>query len=145
MIADFSNFGILMIGRLLGGIATSLLFSVFEAWLIRAHADANIKHVSRPANVQPIMNPHECKSDAWEIFLVVVVREFSDCHRCWTIGRKGIETIRDDRNPGRLNIRWRVSQSIRYFPRSIDSLWHICYAALGRELRRGPRFSNWGG
>jgi hypothetical protein len=34
-----------MIGRLLGGIATSLLFSVFEAWLIRAHADANIKHV----------------------------------------------------------------------------------------------------
>jgi hypothetical protein len=43
--ADFSNFGILMIGRLLGGIATSLLFSVFEAWLIRAHADANIKHV----------------------------------------------------------------------------------------------------
>jgi MFS transporter, MFS domain-containing protein family, molybdate-anion transporter len=34
-----------MIGRLLGGIATSLLFSVFEAWLIRAHADANLKHM----------------------------------------------------------------------------------------------------
>lgn len=32
-----------MIGRLLGGIATSLLFSIFEAWLIRAHADANLK------------------------------------------------------------------------------------------------------
>lgn len=32
-----------MIGRLLGGIATSLLFSVFDAWLIRAHADANVK------------------------------------------------------------------------------------------------------
>lgn len=38
-----------MIGRLLGGVATSLLFSVFEAWLIRAHADANIKHVSHLA------------------------------------------------------------------------------------------------
>jgi hypothetical protein len=32
-----------MLGRLLGGVATSLLFSVFEAWLIRAHADNNIK------------------------------------------------------------------------------------------------------
>lgn len=37
----FHSFGILMIGRLLGGVATSLLFSVFEAWLIRAHADSN--------------------------------------------------------------------------------------------------------
>jgi MFS transporter, MFS domain-containing protein family, molybdate-anion transporter len=34
-----------MIGRLLGGIATSLLFSIFEAWLIRSHADANVKHM----------------------------------------------------------------------------------------------------
>jgi hypothetical protein len=32
-----------MLGRLLGGVATSLLFSVFEAWLIRAHADNGIK------------------------------------------------------------------------------------------------------
>jgi len=32
-----------MLGRLLGGIATSLLFSIFEAWLIRSHADANLK------------------------------------------------------------------------------------------------------
>jgi hypothetical protein len=32
-----------MWGRLFGGIATSLLFSVFDAWLIRAHADANLK------------------------------------------------------------------------------------------------------
>lgn len=31
-----------MIGRLLGGIATSLLFSVFEAWLIGAHATAGV-------------------------------------------------------------------------------------------------------
>lgn len=41
---DFKDFGILMIGRLLGGIATSLLFSIFEAWLIRSHADAQLKN-----------------------------------------------------------------------------------------------------
>ena len=39
---DFNDFNILMLGRLLGGVATSLLFSVFEAWLIRSHADAKI-------------------------------------------------------------------------------------------------------
>ena len=33
-----------MVGRLLGGIATSLLFSIFEAWLIRSHADAQLKN-----------------------------------------------------------------------------------------------------
>lgn len=33
-----------MLGRLLGGVATSLLFSIFEAWLIRAHADIDAKH-----------------------------------------------------------------------------------------------------
>ena len=31
-----------MIGRLLGGVATSLLFSVFEAWLIGAHGSAGL-------------------------------------------------------------------------------------------------------
>lgn len=31
-----------MLGRLLGGISTSLLFSVFDAWLIRSHADADL-------------------------------------------------------------------------------------------------------
>lgn len=31
-----------MIGRLLGGVSTSLLFSVFEAWLIRSHSDAHL-------------------------------------------------------------------------------------------------------
>ncbi|CAJ1930731.1 unnamed protein product [Cylindrotheca closterium] len=38
----FKDYSILMLGRLLGGVATSLLFSVFEAWLIRAHADAEL-------------------------------------------------------------------------------------------------------
>jgi hypothetical protein len=31
-----------MLGRLLGGVSTSLLFSVFEAWLIRSHSDADL-------------------------------------------------------------------------------------------------------
>lgn len=38
----FNHFGVLMLGRLLGGIATSLLFSVFDSWLIRSHAEAGI-------------------------------------------------------------------------------------------------------
>ena len=33
----FSNFAMLIIGRILGGIATSLLFSCFEAWLVHEH------------------------------------------------------------------------------------------------------------
>ena len=42
MTKHFKDFNILMLGRLLGGVATSLLFSVFEAWLIRSHADAKL-------------------------------------------------------------------------------------------------------
>jgi MFS family permease len=33
----FSNFQILLLGRLLGGISTSLLFTVFEAWMVSQH------------------------------------------------------------------------------------------------------------
>lgn len=33
----FNNFTILMIGRLLGGIATSILYSAFETWMIHEH------------------------------------------------------------------------------------------------------------
>ena len=43
MTKHYKNFHILMLGRLLGGVATSLLFSVFDSWLIRAHADAGVK------------------------------------------------------------------------------------------------------
>ena len=47
-LVDFKSFSILMIGRLLGGIATSLLFSVFEAWLIGAHASAGLmSHIGK--------------------------------------------------------------------------------------------------
>eukprot|EP00276_Gloeochaete_wittrockiana_P007245 CAMPEP_0184656712 /NCGR_PEP_ID=MMETSP0308-20130426/16700_1 /TAXON_ID=38269 /ORGANISM="Gloeochaete witrockiana, Strain SAG 46.84" /LENGTH=398 /DNA_ID=CAMNT_0027093957 /DNA_START=285 /DNA_END=1481 /DNA_ORIENTATION=- len=33
----FNNYNILMVGRLLGGIATSLLFSAFESWMVFEH------------------------------------------------------------------------------------------------------------
>lgn len=33
----FNNFGILMVGRLLGGISTSILFSAFESWMVSEH------------------------------------------------------------------------------------------------------------
>ena len=33
----FNDFWILMVGRLLGGIATSILYSAFESWLIYEH------------------------------------------------------------------------------------------------------------
>eukprot|EP00300_Choanocystis_sp_HF-7_P001055 c10860_g1_i1.p1 GENE.c10860_g1_i1~~c10860_g1_i1.p1 ORF type:complete len:471 (+),score=114.92 c10860_g1_i1:46-1413(+) len=34
-----NNFSVLMLGRVLGGISTSLLFSVFESWMVKAHND----------------------------------------------------------------------------------------------------------
>lgn len=37
----FKNFGSLMVGRLLGGIATALLFSVFESWVVCENARRN--------------------------------------------------------------------------------------------------------
>ena len=42
---DVKQYFVLMIGRILGGIATSLLFSVFDAWLIRCHYDSGIEHM----------------------------------------------------------------------------------------------------
>jgi len=42
MTKHFKSFPVLMLGRLLGGVATSLLFSVFEAWLIGAHSNAGV-------------------------------------------------------------------------------------------------------
>jgi len=52
----FKDYNMLMLGRLLGGVSTSLLFSVFEAWLIKAHADADL--------------PKQClpKSFSWAAF-----------------------------------------------------------------------------
>lgn len=38
-----SDYWVLMIGRLLGGIATSLLFSAFESWAVAAHNAAGFE------------------------------------------------------------------------------------------------------
>ena len=35
MLKHSPNYWVLMVGRLLGGISTSLLFSAFEAWMVR--------------------------------------------------------------------------------------------------------------
>lgn len=56
MTKHFKDYNMLMLGRLLGGVSTSLLFSVFEAWLIKAHSDAEL--------------PKQClpKSFSWAAF-----------------------------------------------------------------------------
>ena len=36
----FNNFSVLLLGRLLGGIATSILFSAFESWMVAEHKQA---------------------------------------------------------------------------------------------------------
>lgn len=38
----FSSFWILFLGRVVSGIATSLLFSVFESWLVNEHNAVSI-------------------------------------------------------------------------------------------------------
>jgi len=42
MTKHFKNYWMLMVGRLLGGVCTSLLFSIFDSWLIKAHTLANL-------------------------------------------------------------------------------------------------------
>ena len=45
----WSNYNVLMLGRFFGGIATSLLFSAFESWLVSEHMSVRtnpIAHVS---------------------------------------------------------------------------------------------------
>ena len=39
----FRDFKVLLLGRLLGGVSTSLLFSVFDSWLIKAHTKAGLE------------------------------------------------------------------------------------------------------
>ena len=39
----FHDFNILLIGRFLGGVATSLLFSVFDSWLIKSHSSLGLE------------------------------------------------------------------------------------------------------
>ncbi len=42
------SYEVLMFGRVLGGIATSLLFSVFDSWLVAEHAcNERLREMSR--------------------------------------------------------------------------------------------------
>ena len=43
---DFKHFWLLFGGRILAGISTSLMYSVFDSWLIKAHEIENIDKVS---------------------------------------------------------------------------------------------------
>jgi MFS transporter, MFS domain-containing protein family, molybdate-anion transporter len=45
MTKHFNSFAILMFGRLLAGIATSLLFSTFESWLVCEHKRRGLREV----------------------------------------------------------------------------------------------------
>lgn len=45
MTKHWGVYGVLMMGRVLGGIATSLLFSAFESWLVAEHI--KVRHNSR--------------------------------------------------------------------------------------------------
>ncbi len=46
----FKNFNLLLLGRVGGGIATSLLFSVFESWLIGAHIEKGLTSSGNKTN-----------------------------------------------------------------------------------------------
>ena len=46
-IEDVRHFWILIISRLCSGIATSLLFSAFESWIIKAHAVEHLDKVRK--------------------------------------------------------------------------------------------------
>lgn len=40
------QYKVLMVGRILGGIATSLLFSAFESWLIAEHNKVSLRFIT---------------------------------------------------------------------------------------------------
>ena len=41
-----NDFGVLLIGRVIGGLTTSLLFSAFESWLVAKHRAMGLSHAS---------------------------------------------------------------------------------------------------
>lgn len=45
----YADYSVLLAGRLLGGVATSLLFSAFESWLVSEHNRARVCGPSRIA------------------------------------------------------------------------------------------------
>ena len=53
-----NNFKILLFGRILAGIATSLLYSVFEAWFICAHVKSSLleQHIAKSFSIVSYSN-----------------------------------------------------------------------------------------
>lgn len=51
----WQDFRVLLAGRLLGGVATSLLFSAFESWLVSEHNKARSQRLDASCRAQP---PH---------------------------------------------------------------------------------------
>lgn len=51
----FNDYNMLLLGRLLGGVSTSILFSAFEAWMIHEHKRVRPRPVARgvPATASP--------------------------------------------------------------------------------------------
>ena len=41
----FDDFWILMLGRVLGGVSTSILYSAFEAWMVHEHNKVRLRAV----------------------------------------------------------------------------------------------------
>jgi len=60
------DFSILMIGRIFGGIATSLLFSAFESWLVAEHFKLGFSGKSITAAVPP--TPRGC----WDAVTAII-------------------------------------------------------------------------
>ena len=69
------SYNVLMVGRVLGGVATSLLFSVFDAWLVSEHTARGFEpawlsstfanaQARRPASVTTSLRLLTCKTQA---------------------------------------------------------------------------------
>lgn len=46
----FSNLPVLFLGRVLGGVSTTLLYSVFEAWMVQEHSARGLHNMGLPLN-----------------------------------------------------------------------------------------------
>lgn len=46
----FSSLPILILGRMLGGVSTTLLYSVFEAWMVHEHSSQGLHSKGLPLN-----------------------------------------------------------------------------------------------
>lgn len=97
----FRPFWILLTGRVLGGIATSLLFSVFDSWLIRAHA------------IQNIDRSYLSQSFSVANFGSSVVAIISGLLANWVVGDNHHATKNDDDNNSATELRplfWRAAR-----------------------------------